>query len=433
MKATLRPCATLVDELALAAVVSALGVMLLCFAFASLAAAAQAAFVQPPVVRLLEDGGERSWMVRRPVPRSFYLHGSHALDFRANLTDDVAFDQYQIDALIVPALYTHPARVYDRRATTLHVVALAPSLATSARQIQAAKALQRLPEWTDPRVELWCVVPAADMSAFGSLRALLGRRRNTRVFSLDQAFALLAANRQVARLYANSVPIPYLARRPLLEHACAASRPDVRDRFGIMFHGDTGRYDNGLRGAVRDVLAWVPNASYVSTYGLRDSLEELHKQHDASLRLMQRSRFCMVPSGDVPSSGRLFEAMAAGCLPILVRPDAQSFDLPFPDLIRWSKLVSWLHPRQLSLEQRHTPAPPLMSLRKEEAALLQRSLERAPLAQLERGQMRCYRVACTVFNPYAHASTLIDYMLDATAAPVRTRIVAIGDDRIVVM
>ena len=125
--------------------------------------------------------------------------------------------------------------------------------------------------------------------------------------------------------------------------------------------------------------------------------------------------------------------MAAGCLPILVRPDAQTFDLPFPELIDWTQLVSWLHPRQLSLQQRHEPAPPpVMSLRKEEARLLQRALERVPVAQLERGQMRCYRVACTVFNPYAHASTLIDYMLDATAAPVRTRIVAIGDGRIVV-
>jgi len=277
-------------------------------------------------------------------------------------------------------------------------------------------------------------VPAEDMRAFSSVRILLGRRQNTRVFSLDQAYALLKVNRQVARLYANSVPIPYLARRPLLEHACTASHPDVRNRSGLMFHGDTGRYDNGVRGAVRDVLSWTPNSSYVSTYGLRHSAEALRKQHDASLVQMRRSRFCMVPSGDVPSSGRLFEAMAAGCLPILVRPDAQTFDLPFPGLIDWTQLVSWLHPRQLSLQQRHSPAPPpVMSLRKEEARLLQRALERVPVEQLERGQMRCYRVACTVFNPYRHASTLIDYMLDATAAPVQTRIVPIGNERIIVL
>ena len=291
----------LVDEFALAVIASAVGVTLLCFAFAGLVEAAQVAFVQTPVpvVLPLEDGNNTSWMVRRPVRRPFYLHGSSGLDFRANLSNDVAFGQYEIDALIVPALYTHPARVYDR-AATLHIVALAPSLTMHAgapnRIDVAAKALQRLPEWFDRRVELWCIVPAEDMRAFSSLRILLGRRQNTRVFSLDQAFALLKVNRQVARLYANSVPIPYLARRPLLEHACTASHPDVRNRSGLMFHGDTGRYDNGVRGAVRDVLSWMPNSSYVSTYGLRHSTEALRKQHDASLVQMRRSRFCMVPS-----------------------------------------------------------------------------------------------------------------------------------------
>ena len=47
---------------------------------------------------------------------------------------------------------------------------------------------------------------------------------------------------------------------------------------------------------------------------------------------MQRSTFCLAPRGDTPSSRRVFDAVAAGCIPVLIADD---YTPPFPEL-DWS-------------------------------------------------------------------------------------------------
>ena len=42
---------------------------------------------------------------------------------------------------------------------------------------------------------------------------------------------------------------------------------------------------------------------------------------------MRRSRYCAVAAGDTPTTGRLYDAIACGCVPILLTDDVQ---LPFP-------------------------------------------------------------------------------------------------------
>lgn len=44
-------------------------------------------------------------------------------------------------------------------------------------------------------------------------------------------------------------------------------------------------------------------------------------------RSMMHSRFCPVASGDTPTTGRLYDAIACGCIPIIISDDIQ---LPFP-------------------------------------------------------------------------------------------------------
>ena len=42
---------------------------------------------------------------------------------------------------------------------------------------------------------------------------------------------------------------------------------------------------------------------------------------------MSRSRFCAVAAGDTPTSGRLYDAIACLCVPLVINDDLQ---LPFP-------------------------------------------------------------------------------------------------------
>jgi len=54
----------------------------------------------------------------------------------------------------------------------------------------------------------------------------------------------------------------------------------------------------------------------------------------------QRSRFCLVPSGDTPTTRRLFDALAAGCVPVILADFKRlTKSLPFPNTVDWTKIA----------------------------------------------------------------------------------------------
>lgn len=54
---------------------------------------------------------------------------------------------------------------------------------------------------------------------------------------------------------------------------------------------------------------------------------------------MLKARFCLVPEGDTPTSSRLFDAIAAGCVPMIL---SDQISLPFKDFVDWQAFS--LHP-----------------------------------------------------------------------------------------
>ena len=52
------------------------------------------------------------------------------------------------------------------------------------------------------------------------------------------------------------------------------------------------------------------------------------------------SRFCFVPNGDTPTSRRLYDALAAGCVPVSVGSSERLMDnLPFKRSIDWTRVL----------------------------------------------------------------------------------------------
>ena len=61
--------------------------------------------------------------------------------------------------------------------------------------------------------------------------------------------------------------------------------------------------------------------------------------------LMRSSSVCLCPEGDSPTSLRVFEALATGCVPlIMVDRVAIAANLPFPSLIDWDSVALFAHP-----------------------------------------------------------------------------------------
>ena len=48
-----------------------------------------------------------------------------------------------------------------------------------------------------------------------------------------------------------------------------------------------------------------------------------------------RSIFCLSPAGDTPSSARLFDAIASGCIPVII---SDELELPFEGILDYRKV-----------------------------------------------------------------------------------------------
>lgn len=164
--------------------------------------------------------------------------------------------------------------------------------------------------------------------------------------------------------------------------------PKGSRRVGLLFHGDTGRFDNGARGAVRDIGPHLRSPH--SFQGLRlmnkGSTTNRHDAHAIhrivsrhTTRAMLDANLCFAPQGDTDTSRRLFDAIATGCVPVIMRVaggrPAQTMlsNLPFHHSIEWRALAHFLSPAYAKLEDRekvHTDDH-VASCRRDEAALVE--------------------------------------------------------------
>lgn len=129
------------------------------------------------------------------------------------------------------------------------------------------------------------------------------------------------------------VVLPYVASPEASTHAKFAAEAIAmghtqEQRAGLLFHGDTGRADGGARGAVRDISARL--TAPVNFRGLRlmslranASQEAARAAHRAvsqqTTQAMLRSSMCFVPRGDTETSRRLFDSLATGCVPVVLK------------------------------------------------------------------------------------------------------------------
>ena len=148
--------------------------------------------------------------------------------------------------------------------------------------------------------------------------------------------------------------IPYRAHFRLEEEAkryyneqadcfVTESRP-----VSYFFHGNFNRRNQGrFRVLLKEMAktAW-PNAvvkeSVFANLKSRNpnSILQWNEVQNKTVDTMLKSKFCLVPEGDTPSSRRLFEALAAGCIPVLFGElDKIMSNLPFLNAIDWPSVA----------------------------------------------------------------------------------------------
>ena len=58
-----------------------------------------------------------------------------------------------------------------------------------------------------------------------------------------------------------------------------------------------------------------------------------YQPHEAYLQRMLRAVFCLAPRGDTASSRRVYESIAAGCIPVII---SDKLSLPFASRLSYA-------------------------------------------------------------------------------------------------
>ena len=130
---------------------------------------------------------------------------------------------------------------------------------------------------------------------------------------------------------ARSIAVPYVVSHP--SWLVAAELPPTSRTTLLFFRGHLPRSSidtknvrrylmqslAGQQGVVIEAATAIKNASY--------------QPHEAYLRRMIQSTFCLAPRGDTASSRRVYEAIAAGCIPVIIADD---LNLPFEKRLKYT-------------------------------------------------------------------------------------------------
>ena len=120
------------------------------------------------------------------------------------------------------------------------------------------------------------------------------------------------------------VPVPYVVSFPLWlvqEHLPVYPRTTL-----LFFRGHLPKPYIDTIGVRRKVIETLKNEPNVSVVPANVKPGAKYSTHDEYLQQMLRARFCLAPRGDTASAKRLYESIAAGCIPIII---SDRLKLPF--------------------------------------------------------------------------------------------------------
>lgn len=155
------------------------------------------------------------------------------------------------------------------------------------------------------------------------------------------------------------LPVPYVVSHPAW--LVAAELPDTERTTLLFFRGHLPRSSidtKNVRRLLMRRLAGQPGVVIEAATAMRNAS---YQPHEAYLQRMIRSTFCLAPRGDTASSRRVYEAIAAGCIPVII---ADKLQLPFERRLKYEEFTlriseadALARPLRLLKRLRAMPAP----------------------------------------------------------------------------
>mmetsp|Transcript_28805 Transcript_28805/g.73978 ORF Transcript_28805/g.73978 Transcript_28805/m.73978 type:complete len:151 (-) Transcript_28805:366-818(-) len=131
-------------------------------------------------------------------------------------------------------------------------------------------------------------------------------------------------------------------------------------------------------------------------------------------RGMLQHRFCLVPRGDTPSSGRLFSALACRCIPIVLAktlPEHLPYQsLPITPYAHWTLSLSesafLIDPKDTVTSAMQAAEPRLHALRRAMDEVAADLLYEAPSSRVASNMLREWSLRCAPGHAHRTASVL---------------------------
>lgn len=288
-------------------------------------------------------------------------------DLDARLPPNVA--EHTVDLALLAQLAVHPSRTFEPSEANYHIIGAHTviSFLASMESVMGSTCggkwghLQRM-HWLAGNLtenEYFTASGGRDWllpnSHFYKFSAVLGPplyktlRPKAILATVDKEFGFylrqLAPDEWVGKFneWGRKVVIPYRTMSLTDQAATAAHRPVQNDEITMMFRGNFARTGAGSERQVivsaTDGLEYISikNEDFHSVDGDEHGYADMANKTAAAYL---SSTLCLVPAGDTATSRRLFDSLAAGCVPIvLVEYEAIARSLPFRSSIDWPSIA----------------------------------------------------------------------------------------------
>lgn len=255
---------------------------------------------------------------------------------------------------------------------------------------------------------------------------------STVIATVDRsAYRAMSKGSEWYKLYTQALELPHVATPELAQRASTCRQQPAKcddgseqpARSGYMFHGDMNRFDMGVRGAMRSIMEHLKaNVSLQPRMlsrgwaakggdGMPESVDErtgaaiISESHRrfrnfslATSAAMLRASMCFAPQGDIITTRRLFDTVAAACVPVVMKNLGNApkqwllGNNPFPHSINWRALAFFMAPRGTVLSEREgnggTGLTSRNACRREETQWLEARHADAPLLRRMRHNLR---------------------------------------------
>ncbi len=267
----------------------------------------------------------------------------HLLDEKLRLNQR----QYLVELYLWPELHRHHMRTMDPEAASMFFIGYSPYLnhqsypcngvmKTRAWEEALAEAIKENKYWKrHGGKDHFLIYMKYNIMLPRQLQNVLDSGVN--VITTDRHYWSISHNLKNTFEAGRVIVIPYVCSTFMDSQFIEYTPEKIKNpKSHYMFFGNLRRRFGG-RSYILDLGEMLEGANFRGT--------ELHREPIPGVlnetgMVMRQSSVCLCPSGDAPTSVRVFEALGSGCIPVVLGyKDKLHTDLPYPSLIDWDAVA----------------------------------------------------------------------------------------------